>query len=175
MPEQIKEILQMRGLNLRPEAADVEEPETRRLINMDPSQKPGSLVVRRGKTHVGTQLSDDLVRAVARINGVRYQVAGRTLYREFDAIMGPYLAENEKTSFTAFRPLNDTVTWAFIGDDDWMMKDDGTRFYAWGIEEPLLPAPRVANQTLAVPGDTIETGTYTTAVTQIRFDNSNDI
>ena len=94
---------------------------------------------------------------------------------EFVAIMGPYLAENEKTSFTAFRPLNDTVTWAFIGDDDWMMKDDGTRFYAWGIDEPLLPAPRVANQTLAVPGDTIETGTYTTAVTQLRFDNSNDI
>jgi len=175
MPEQIKEILQLRGLNLRPEAADVEEPETRRIVNMDPFQKPGSLVIRRGKTHAGTRLFDDLVRAVARINGVRYQVAGRRLYRNYTAITGPYLAENEQTSFTAFRPLNDTVTWAFIGDDDWMMKDDGTRFYRWGIEEPLIPAPLVANQTLAVPGDTIETGSYTIAVTQLRFDNSNDV
>ena len=124
---------------------------------------------------MGSVLSDDLVRAVARINSIRYQVAGRRLYRESVAITGPYLAENENTSFTAFRPLNDSVTWAFIGDDDWMTKDDGTRFYQWGIEEPLLPAPKVANQTLAVPGDTIETGVYITAVTQLRFDNSDDI
>lgn len=175
MSEQIKEVLQLRGLNLRPEEADVEEPETRRLINLDPFQKPGALVIRRGKTRQGNRLYDDLVRAVARVNGIRYQVAGRRLYRENTAITGPFLAANLKTAFTAFRPLNDTVTWAFIADDDWMTKDDGTRFYQWGINEPLDPAPRVANQTLAVPGDTIETGVYKIAVTQLRFDNSADV
>jgi len=175
MPEQIKEILQLRGVNLRQEAADVEEPESRKLVNLDPFQKPGALVIRRGRSALGGPLQDDLVRAVARINAVRYQVAGRRLYREFTAITGPYLAENEKTSFTAFRPLDDSVTWAFIADDDFMLKSDATRLFQWGIEEPLSPDPKVANQTGVTPGDTIAEGTYTIAVTQLRYDHTQDV
>lgn len=180
MPEQLKEILQLRGVNLRPEAADVEEPETRKLVNMDPFQEPGALRVRRGREILGGPLQDDLVRAVARINGVRYQVAGRRLYREFSAITGPYLAENEQTSFAAFRPLDDSVTWAFIADDDWMLKDENTsvekpRLQQWGIDEPLAPDPKVANQTGVTPGDTITIGTYIIAVTQLRYDHTQDV
>src|SRR3990167_4759476 len=174
MPEQIKEVLQLRGLNLRQEAADVEEPESRKLVNLDPFQKPGTLVVRRGKETIGGPLQDNLVRAVARINSIRYQVAGRRLYREFTAITGPYLAENQKTAFTAFRPLDDSVTWAFIADDDWMLKSDDTKLFQWGIDEPLSPDPKVANQTGVTPGDTITVGSYTIAVTQLRYDHTQD-
>lgn len=180
MPEQLKEILQLRGVNLRQEPADVEEPETRKLINMDPFQEPGALRVRRGRAILGGPLNNDLVYAIARINGIRYQVAGRRLYRSFQAVTGPYLAENEKTSFAAFRPLDDSVTWAFIADDDWMTKDDGVsieanRFFQWGIDPPLDPAPLVANQTGKTPGDTITAGTYKVAVTQLRYDHTQDV
>ncbi len=175
MPEQIKEILQLRGVNLRQEAADVEEPESRKCVNLDPFQKPGALVVRRGTDVLGGPLQDDLVRAIARINRVRYQVAGRRLYRNFTALTGPYLAANKKTSFEAFRPLNDSVIWAFIADDDFMLKSDATRLFQWGIDVPLDPPPKVANQTGKLPGDTIAVGTFKIAVTQLRFDHSNDI
>ena len=174
MPEQIKEILQLRGVNLRQEAADVEEPESRKLVNLDPFQQPGALRVRRGKEVLGGPLQDDLVRAIARINTVRYQVAGRRLYREFTPITGPYLAENQKTSFAAFRPLDDSVTWAFIADDDFMLKSDATRLYQWGIDVPLSPNPKVANQTGKTPGDTIAIGTYKIAITQLRYDHTQD-
>jgi hypothetical protein len=174
MPEQIKEILQFKGLNLRQEAADVADPESRKLVNLDPFQQPGALVVRRGMQALGGPLMDELVRAVARINSVRYQVAGRRLYRDFTAITGPYLAENKKTAFAAFRPLDDSVTWAFIADDDWMLKSDATRLYQWGIDEPLAPDPKVANQTGKDPGDTIATGTFIIAVTQLRYDHTQD-
>ena len=174
MPEQVKEILLLRGVNLRQEAADVEEPESRKLVNLDPFQQPGALRVRRGKEVLGGPLQDDLVRAIARINTVRYQVAGRRLYREFTAITGPYLAENQKTSFAAFRPLDDSVTWAFVADDDFMLKSDATRLYQWGIDVPLSPDPKVANQTGKTPGDTIAVGTYKIAITQLRFDHTQD-
>ena len=175
MPEQIKEIFQFKGLNLRQVAADVEDPESRKLVNLDPFQQPGALVVRRGKEVLGGPLQDDLVRAVARINSVRYQVAGRRLYRNFTAITGPYLAKNEKTAFAAFRPLDDSVTWAFIADDDWMLKSDATRLFQWGIDEPLSPDPKVANQTGVTPGDTIAVGVYKIAITQLRFDHTQAI
>ena len=131
-------------------------------------------VVRRGKETIGGPLQDNLVRAVARINAIRYQVAGRRLYREFTAITGPYLAENQKTSFAAFRPLDDSVTWAFIADDDFMLKSDATRLYQWGIDVPLSPDPKVANQTGKTPGDTIAVGTYKIAITQLRYDHTQD-
>ena len=174
MAEQIKEILQLRGLNLRQEPADVEDPKTRKLVNLDPFQKPGALRVRRGTEELGGPLLDDLVRVVARINAVRYQVAGRRLYREFAAITGPYLAANKKTSLAAFRPIDDSTTWAFVADDDFMLKADATRLYQWGIDEPLDPAPKVANQTSKTSTDTITAGTYGIAVTQLRFDHTQD-
>jgi hypothetical protein len=174
MSEQMKEMLQLRGLDLRRAAADTPDPKTRKLVNMDPFQNPGAIRIRRGSEVIGGPLLDDLVRAIARINGVRYQVAGQRLYRNFTAITGPYLASNKKTAITAFRPLDDSVIWAFVADDDWMMKSDETRLYQWGIEEPMAPDPKVANQTGSVVGDTITEGTYTIAVTQLRYDHTQD-
>lgn len=176
MAEQIKEILQLRGINIRNEAADIEDPETRSLLNFDPFQKPGALVIRRGRSVlIGPMDYGDLViRALAKVNSIRYQVAGRNVYREAEAIAGE-LAELKITSITSFRPLDDSVTWAFFADDDLMFKDDGTRTYIWGIDEPLDPGPKVANQTGKTAGDTITAGEYGIAVTQLRYDLSGDI
>lgn len=170
MPEQVKQILEFRGLNLRQEAADVGEPESRKLVNLDPFQEPGTLVIRRGRETIGSELQDDLVRTVARVNSIRYQVAGRRLYRAFVAITGPYLAENEKTSIAPFRPLDDSVIWAFVADDAAMLKSDATRMYIWGIDKPLNPPPKGANQTSKDPDDSIVAGDYAIAVTQLRWD-----
>lgn len=176
MSEQIKEVLQMRGINIRNEAADIEDPETRSILNFDPFQKPGALVIRRGKVYVRGPLdiTGSSIRALAKVNAKLYEVAGRMVYRESTAIAAE-LAANLQTSITSFRPLNDSVTWAFFADDDLMFKDDTSRTYVWGIDEPLAPGPKVANQTGKEAGDTITAGVYGIAVTQLRYDLSGDI
>ena len=172
MPEQVKEILQMRGLNIRQESADVEDPEARKLLDFDPFQKPGALVIRKGRFILLGPLSA-VIRELIKVNDFRYQVAGRAIYREGSAITHE-LAENLQTDTVAFRPLDDTALWAFFADDDLMVKDDGTRTYIWGIDEPLSPGPKIANQTGKTAGDTITAGEYGIAVTQLRFDLSED-
>ncbi len=174
MAEQIKEVLQLRGLNIRQETADVEDPESRRLVNFDPFRKPGALCVRKGRIILDGGVQD-VIRMLAKLGSVRYQVAGRVLYREFEAIIGPELSENEQTSAVSFRPLDDSAIWMFFADDNFMLKDDGERTYVWGIDEPLVPGPRLSNQTAKISGDTIPVGDYTIAVTQLRFDLSGDI
>lgn len=169
MPEQIKEILQLRGLNIRQETADVEDPEARKIVNFDPFRKPGALCVRKGRSVINGTL-DDVIRLLVKLGSTRFQVAGRTAYRDFVAVIGPELSENEQTSATTFRPLSDSAIWAFFADDNLMFKDDGTRTYVWGIDEPLDPGPKVSNQTAAAAGDTIAEGVYSVAVTQLRYD-----
>lgn len=172
MPEQIKEIGQLRGLNIRQEAADIEDSETRICLNFDPFQKPGALVIRKGKTTLMVDSMGDVIREIAKINSIRYQVAGRRVYREGVEIIGPELAENLQTDTVSYRPQDDSTIWAFFADDDLMFKDDGTDTYVWGIAEPRDPGPKVANQTGKEAGDTIPEGTYIIAVTQVRYDLS---
>lgn len=175
MAEQIKEILELRGLNIRQESADVEDPEARKLVNFDPFRKPGALCVRKGRTVLQAQLNDSVLRTLIKLGAVRFQVAGRRIYRDGTAIIGSELSTTKQTSAVTFRPLDDSVIWAFFADDDYMLKDDGTRTYAWGIDEPLDPAPKVANQTGVTAGDTITEGVYGIAVTQLRYDLSEDL
>ena len=172
MAEQIKEITQLRGLNVRQEAGDVEDPESRICVNFDPFQKPGALVIRKGKTRLQGGLPVDVVRTLAKVNSVRYQVVNKTAYRAGTAIVGPELATNKQTSVVSFRPLDDSTIWAFFADDNLMFKDDTTNTYVWGIDEPLDPGPKVANQTGKTAGDTITAGDYMIAVTQLRYDLS---
>jgi len=174
MPETIKEVLQLRGLNLRQEKVDVEDPEARFLSNLDPFREPGALNIRKGRdVLLGSFSPELLLRTIARINATRYQVAGRHLYRAGKKIASD-LAANLQTQLTPFRPLNDSITWAFVADDDFMLKDDSKtgkeRLFLWGLDQPLLPGPKVANQTGKNPGDTITAGTYKIAVTQLRYD-----
>jgi hypothetical protein len=186
MPTQVREINRLGALNLRQETTKLEEYECVKLVNFDVSRKPGTLALRRGKELLYNVSVGEIVRQVAKVNGKRYQVAGRLLYRDGTAIVRE-LADPEdpnpensltplgnqkslETNFQAFRPLDDTHIWAFIADDNIMFKDDGTRTYLWGIDLIPLPKPQLANQTGKVSTDTITAGTYGIAVTQIRWD-----
>ena len=68
-------------------------------------------------------------------------MAGLSLYRDqvlvADANM---LSANLVTTLTPFRPLNDTMTWAFIADDAVMKKVSPAVIYNWGIAAPTVQA-----------------------------------
>ena len=170
--ERVKEVLKMGGLNLRQEPADLEDHALVKVSNFDPYRAPGTLTVRRGRELLSQTSLIAAIRQISKVNGFRYQVAGQTLYRNNVAITGGILDDSLETNFVGFRPLNDSVIWAFVADDALMLKDDGTRTYLWGLDKVPVPAPKVANQTGKTSGDTITAGDYTIAVTQIRWDNS---
>lgn len=167
----VKEITKLGALNLRQETTKLEEFELVKLVNFDISRKPGTLSLRRGSEVQYSIASQDVVRQVAKVNGTRYQVANQNLYRAGTAIMGDLSTENE-TNFQAYRPLDDTAIWAFVADDNIMVKDDGSRLYLWGLDLIPLPAPQLCNQTAKDPADTIVAGTYGIAVTQVRWDET---
>lgn len=167
---EVHEINRLGALNLRQETTKLQEYELVKLVNFDVSRKPGTLCLRRGKGFLyNVSTSGNVVRQVAKVNGTRYQVSGDQLYRNGTAIMRDLDTENE-TNFQPYRPLNDTNIWAFIADDNIMVKDNGTLLYLWGLDLVPLPKPKLANQTGKDPSDTITAGTYGIAVTQIRFD-----
>jgi len=167
----VKEITKLGALNLRQETTKLQEFELTKLVNFDISRKPGTLTLRRGSELQYGVSTSDIVRQIAKVNGTRYQVAGENLYRDGAAIMGDLAPEHE-TNFQAFRPLDDTAIWAFIADDNIMVKDDGSRLYLWGLDLVPLPAPKLCNQTGKDPADTIVAGTYGIAVTQVRWDET---
>ena len=169
----VKEITSLTGVNLRQEPADLDERDSSKLVNFDPFRTPGALVLRKGRTDLGEALlvNDPLIRTVAKVNGNRYQVAGRTPYRDMEAMMARNtLAVERETTIVPFRPLADSHIWAFFADDALMFKDDGENTYQWGIDQIPEPAPKLSNQTSKLNGDEIEEGVYLVAVTQIRMD-----
>jgi hypothetical protein len=175
---QVREVNRLGALNLRQETTKLEEYEFVKLVNFDVARKPGTLALRRGRDFLYSVNTAEVVRQVAKINGTRYQVAGDQLYRDGTAITRDLSTENE-TNFQAFRPLDDTRIWAFIADDNLMIKDSGNEdppkgedLFLWGIDLIPLPAPKLANQTGKDPTDTIDAGVYKIAVTQIRWDVS---
>lgn len=182
--DKVKEIQKLGALNLRQDPAKLEEFELVKLSNFDVSRKPGSLVLRRGKEtlYSVSAATGDIVRQIAKINGFRYQVAGDQLFRDGVAITRDLATASERTdagnlknletNFQAFRPLNDTTIWAFVADDNLMIKDSDEGLRLWGIDLIPTPKPQLANQTGKVSTDTITAGTYRAAVTQIRWDNS---
>jgi hypothetical protein len=126
-------------------------------------------VLRAGRSNLYFVNAGEVIRQVAKVNGIRYQVSRETLYRDGEAIASDLSTEHE-TNFQAFRPLNDTAIWAFIADDNHMMKSDATRLFNWGIDLIPTPSPRLINQTGKISSDTITAGTYSAAVTQLRWD-----
>lgn len=169
--DKVKEITKLGALNLRQDPQKLEDWELVKLENLDISRKPGTLTLRRGRELLYNVSVTNSVRQVAKINGYRYQVAGEHLYRDGIAITRDLATENE-TNFQAFRPLDDTTIWAFVADDNLMVKDNGTNLRLWGIDLIPTPQPRLANQTGKLSTDTITAGTYSAAVTQIRWDLS---
>jgi hypothetical protein len=166
-----REITKITGVNLRQEATDLAEAEAQKCVNFDISGKPGSIVIRKGKTIlVDGTLTDLILRYLSKVNGFRYQIAGQKIYRDMVALTGNVLHEDMiQTSIVPMRALEDAYIWAFIADDAIMLKDNGTVLYIWGIDLVPTPDPQICNQTGKNPDDTITAGTYTGAVTQIRF------
>lgn len=172
MPNQAKEVNALNGLNLRQESADLQDSDSSKLVNLDPFRKPGTLELRKGRSTLqGVIISDPIIRTISKVNDNRYQVAGRTAYRDMAPIVARDTLDAEKeTTIVPFRPLLDSHIWAFLADDALMFKDDGTNTYIWGIDLLPEPGPKVTNQTAKVFGDEIDEGSVTIAVTQIRMD-----
>lgn len=171
---QKREITKLTGVNLRQEGTDLPDADAQKCVNFDISSKPGSLILRRGKSNLGgSTLTDTTLRYVSKVNGFRYQIAGRKIYRDMVAVSGVNRlhVDQIQTSIQPMRAFDDVYIWAFVADDALMVKDNGTVFYAWGIDLVPSPDPQIANQTGKDPTDTITAGTYTGAVTQIRFVN----
>jgi hypothetical protein len=135
----------------------LEQDELAYAMNADLFLELGTIRVRRGRSAlITTRLSDLVVRRVARVNSIRYQVAGTVLYRAGSSIRTG-LSDNLVTTIQGYRPLNDTSTWAFVADANGMYKDDGTNLWNWGITAPS-----------ATPG-VGTTGTGLTGVYHVKF------
>src|SRR5437899_6253556 len=151
------------GVNLRRDRVSLADQDVARAINADLHTQPGALVLRLGRTALfSPAMTDLIVRRLSRINNVRYQIAGQSLYRNGTNILNGLLSPNLVTTLAPYRPFNDTAIWAFIADDSGMRKDNGTTLYNWGIAAPTL-APVVS----ATAGGSL-TGAYQARFTYIR-------
>ena len=151
------------GVNLRADRVSLADEQLAKAINADLHTQPGTIVLRLGRTRQNSSaLSDPVIRRLARINAKRYRVAGTSVYSDSTKIIDGLLHANLITTLAPFRPLNDTTTWAFIGDDAVMRKADGTTARNWGIA-----APDTFTERIGYKGSL--TGAYTLRVTGIRF------
>lgn len=149
------------GVNLRRDRLSLADGEMATAINADLHTQPGVIMLRKGRSNLQTGLTDQLVRRLARINSVRYQVAGNSLYRAGTSILSS-LSANLITTLTPFRPFNDTTIWAFVADDAVMRKDNGTNLRQWGIDAPTV------TPLLSTTGTGL-TGTYKVRYTYVRL------
>jgi hypothetical protein len=165
-PRTGQEIRGFLGVNLRKERVSLADEELAHAINCDLHTQPGAILLRLGRqAQFLTALDDLAIRRLAKINGHRYQVAGQTVYRDTVSILSG-LSSNLFTTLHAFRPLNDTTTWAFIADDVRMRKDDGETVHTWGITAAsVVPVTQIG-----ATGDEL-TGAYRAAYTRVRFED----
>ena len=150
------------GLNLRQERTAMEDTDLPRCVNADLHTQPGAIFSRRGTIPVGDPYEAP-VRRMAKVNGIRYRVAGNSVYRERTRIIDG-LSPRNVTTILGYRPFSDTQTWAFIADNAVMRKDNGFTVQNWGIQSPPT-APTVAG-TGAATGSL--TGDYQAAFTYVR-------
>lgn len=137
------------GVNLRQERMSLADQDLAKAINADLHTFPGVVTCRLGRTaQFAPALAALSVRRLARINSVRYQVAGQSLYRDQVAILTGLLSPNLLTTIKPFRSLTEDTVLAYIADDAGMWKDDGTTCTPWGLAAPLT-APSVAVSTTA--------------------------
>ena len=156
-----QEIRHWTGVRLDRERTDLEMDELAYALNADLFLERGVIRTRRGSSRLTSSTITDLViRRIARINSIRYQVAATALYRAGVSIQTG-LHSSLVTTIQPYRPLNDTSTWAFIADASGMKKDDGTNLRNWGITGPA------AAPTLGTTGTGL-TGSYKAVYTYIR-------
>jgi len=153
----------MLGVNLREERVLIGQTDLAKSINADLNLTPGTIVLRLGRTAInGSPLTDLQIRRQTLVNGVRYQVAGRYLYRNFVRQSNVLFSPNFNTSFAAYMPQADTTLWTFIADDALMVKDNGTSTVPWTIAAPTA-APVVA-----IGSSGVLTGSYSARFTYVR-------
>lgn len=125
------------GVNLRQDRLDLQDDQLAKAINADLHTVLGTAVLRLGRTkQYTTALADLVVRRIAKVNAVRYRVAGQSVYRDSTVILDGTLSTNLFTTMVAMRPVDDTVVSVFIADDSVMKRDDGTTVSGWGIAAP---------------------------------------
>lgn len=155
--------LRFLGVNLRQSRSSLADDECAKAINADFHTQYGALVLRLGKTALySSALADAVVRQLGRISPTRYQIAGRSIYRDSVRIATNVLSANLVTTLIPYRPLNDTKTSMFIADDTIMKRDDGTTLFQWGITAPT------ATPVVAIGAAGSLTGDYSVRFTYIR-------
>jgi hypothetical protein len=133
------------------ERTDLDPDDLAYALNVDLFLENGTIRPRRGREKIyETALAGGTIRTLSRVNGVRYQVAGVSLYRDATSIAST-LDTGLVTSIQPYRPLNDTTTWAFIADISGMKKDNGTTLTNWGITAPTA-APTTGVTTGSLSG-----------------------
>ena len=129
----------MLGVNLREDRVLIGQSDLAKSVNADLHLTPGSIVLRLGRTAInGSALSDLKIRRQTLVNGVRFQVAGRYLYRDFVQQPNVLFSTALSTSFQAYLPQADTTLWTFIADGIFMAKDNGSGTVPWTIAAPTV-------------------------------------
>lgn len=157
VPERIADF---QGVNLRRDRLSLRDQDLARAINADLHSQVGTALLRRGRSLLYS-VTGGAARYMQTIGGVRYLVAGTTLYKDGTSILTG-LSSTLRTSLVAMRPLNDTLTWVFIADQAAMRKENAGTVRTWGIVAPT-GAPTVAAG--ASPG---LSGVYTVSYTYVR-------
>lgn len=170
IPQRLKQSVQgFLGVNLRKDRVTLADEELAKAINAEFHERPGSLILRRGRRkQFSTALTDLMIRRLALVNGVRYQIAGQSIYRDGTRVVSGLLSANLFTTMHAFRPLTDRTAWVFIADAGVMFKDNGTQLVPWGIAVLSAPVCAVGGVGTGLTGD------YLGGYSSIRFDDVDD-
>jgi hypothetical protein len=147
------------GVDLRRDALSISQEAVRRAINIDLHTVVGAATRRRGSSvQSTTALAANAggIRRLFKRAGLRYQVAGTTLYRDQESILSGL-----STTFTTllnFRALQNPEH-TYIANDNVMYKNAGSNTTLWGIVAPSA-APTLGTTGTGLSGDYTAVYTY---------------
>lgn len=140
------------------------------IVNLVPDEY-GALVTRQGHLALtATPLDEDDVHSLYTSvdqegTVVRYQGAGRSLYRDFQPLITGL--SGRRIDFASLRGFQEQAVYTFFGggQDGLRMKDDGTTLTQWGLTPPSI-APTVVLNAISVKSfDTFNSATIDTDYT----------
>ena len=156
-----QKLFNFQGVNLRRERTLVQDTELVRAINADLHTSVGSIMLRRGRSLVyALPTGAGTLRWQQTFGGTRYAIAGSTLYKAGASLITGLSGSTQMLA--SMRPLNDTVTWTFIGDASSMRKEAGGTVRTWGIAAPTATPVIAAGTASALQGF------YTVSYTYVR-------
>lgn len=154
------------GVNLRRDTVMIGDNELASASNVDFYAEPGVI-----RPRAGTTLLTALVLSIKRLGklfgGARYARAGTVVYADSTSIVTGLTGDF--TTFTAYRPLNDTTMFMFIADSSAMNKHrTSSGATKWGIDPPdgsTVPYYYAYTSSADLPNET-SLGWYTTSSTR---------